>query len=136
MTMKTSFVYLLIAHGSREPQANQAFDTLLERFKKLKPQRKIYGAFLELAKPSISEALEEAIAQGARDIVIIPLMFFPGRHVKEHIPAFMEQAKARHLEVDFHYAGALSDHPMLLTLLDQRTRGFKKSHARRKRTAA
>lgn len=129
MTMKTSLVYVLIAHGSRERQANQAFETLIGQFKKLRPQRKVFGAFLELAKPSIPETLEQAIAQGARDIAIIPLMFFPGRHVKEHIPAFIKQAKAKHPEVDFHYAGALSDHPMLLTLLDQRTRGFKKSHA-------
>ena len=117
--------YLVIAHGSREREANQAFFEFLERFRQASQPRLVEGAFLELAKPSIPEGIEACIAKGAREIIILPMMFFPGRHVKEHIPRFIEEAKARYPEVDFHYAGPVSEHPMLLSLLEEKAKQMK-----------
>lgn len=114
--------YLIIAHGSREKEANEAFKRLLERFRKLHPDRHVEGAFLELAKPSIPDAIENCIKSGAREIFILPLMLFPGRHVKEHIPAFIEEAKARHPQVDFHYAGPLCEDQGMLHVLEEKLR--------------
>ena len=116
--------YLIIAHGSREKESNQAFEELLEKFRKAYPDRLIEGAFLEIAKPGIPEAIETCIQKNAAEIFILPLMLFPGRHVKEHIPRFIEQAKASHPEVDFHYAGPLSDHPLLISLLEEKADQF------------
>ena len=117
--------YLIIAHGSRETEANQVFFEFLERFRKAYPHRLAEGAFLELAKPSIPQGIENCIAQGVSEIIILPMMFFPGRHVKEHIPRFIEDAKARHPKVDFHYAGPVSEHPLLLNLLEEKARQVK-----------
>ena len=113
-------VYLVIAHGSRDPEANQAFFDFLERFRKVYPHRRVEGAFLELAKPAIPQGIENCIAKGASEVIILPMMFFPGRHVKEDIPRLIEEAKARHPEVDFHYAGPVSEHPLLLSLLEEK----------------
>ena len=80
------------------------------------------GAFLELAQPSIPDAIEHCITQGLQEICVIPLMFFAGRHVKEDIPRFIQEAKTKHPEVDFHYSGPLCDHPMMLALLDEKAK--------------
>ncbi len=117
--------YLIIAHGSREKEANEAFFEFLERFRKAYPHRLVEGAFLELAKPSIPQGIENCIARGVLEIIILPMMFFPGRHVKEHIPEFIRQAKAQHPEVDFHYAGPVSEHPNLLSLLEEKAQQMK-----------
>jgi sirohydrochlorin cobaltochelatase len=112
--------YLIIAHGSREEEANQGFSKFLQSFRKIFPDRMVQGAFLELAKPNIAEAIETCIEDGATEIILMPLMFFPGRHVKIDIPQFIEEAKSHHPEVDFHYTGAISDHPMMLALLEDK----------------
>ena len=117
--------YLIIAHGSRDPEANQAFFEFLERFRKAYPDRLAEGAFLELAKPAIPQGIENCIAKGVSEIIILPMMFFPGRHVKEDIPRLIETAKARHPEVDFHYAGPVSEHPMLLSILEEKAKQTK-----------
>lgn len=112
--------YLVIAHGSREAEANRDFFEFLERFRKAFPHRLVEGAFLELAKPSIPEGIENCIAREVSEIIILPLMFFSGKHVKESIPRFIEEAKARYPEVDFHYAGPVSENPLLLALLEEK----------------
>ena len=104
-----SSAYVVIAHGSREKKSSGAFLEFLEGFRKANPKRKVEAAFLELARPSIPQAIEKVIHEGATEVFIIPWMLFPGRHVKEHIPAFIEDAKRKHPESDFHYAGPLCD---------------------------
>jgi len=106
--------YLVIVHGSREKQANQVFNDLIDVLRKELPDRFIQGAFLELAQPNIPEGIELCVKEEAQSIVIIPMMFFPGRHVKEDIPRFMQEAKSKYPQVDFHYSGTLSENPDLL----------------------
>ena len=118
--------YLIIAHGSREKQANEDFLELSKNFRK-RSKHPVQPAFLELAQPSIPEGIEKCIAAGAMEIILIPLMLFKGRHVKEHIPQIIEEAKAKHPVVDFHYAGPLSEDPKILELLESRTKSAKGS---------
>ena len=117
--------YIIIAHGSRKQEGNEAFFEFVNKFRKAFPRRKVQEAFLELAKPSIPEAIEKSIAQGADELFIIPMMLFPGRHVKEHIPAFIEAAKDKHPQVDFHYARPLSDHPGMIKLVADKAKSLK-----------
>ncbi len=112
--------YIVIVHGSRDAEANTGFEVFLNQFREAFPGREVYGAFLELAKPSIPEALESAIQKGAEEIFILPMMFFPGRHVKEDIPRFIQEAKSKHPQVDFHYASPLADHPLMVELLKEK----------------
>jgi len=120
--MKTA--YLVIAHGSRDSEANQAFTRFLQGFKATVKDRLVVGAYLELAKPSIPEAIETCVQKGAGEILILPLMLFPGRHVKEDIPQIIQEAKARHPEIDFHYSSPLHDHPLLVKLLDDKAKAM------------
>jgi sirohydrochlorin cobaltochelatase len=122
--------YLIVAHGSREDEANVSFFGFLDQFRKVFPKRFVQGAFLELAKPTIPEAIETCIAQGVNQIVVMPLMFFPGRHVKTDIPGFIEDAKSRHPEIDFHYSGPLCHHPMMLALLEEKAKSLLREKAK------
>ncbi len=119
-----SMSYLVIAHGSRDPEANQAFNVFLDHFKKMTKGQRVQGAFLELAEPSVPEAIATCIDQGATEILVMPLMLFPGRHVKEDIPAMIQRAKSKHPEIDFHYSSPLYDHPLLAKLLDEKAKSL------------
>jgi len=117
--------YLIIAHGSRDSEANQAFFNFLEEFRCRFPDRTVRGAFLELAKPSIPEEIEGCVGEGIEQILILPLMFFPGRHVKDDIPHLIEEAKMKYPAVDFHYSSPLSDHPLMLQLIEEKAKALK-----------
>lgn len=100
--------YLLIAHGTREEEGRAAFFRFVEEFQRAVPDRLVQPAFLELVQPSIPDALESCIAEGAEEVFVIPLMLFPGRHVNQDIPGHIQAAKARYPKVDFHYSGPLA----------------------------
>lgn len=114
---------IVIAHGSREASSNDSLFEFLERFKRRYDERLVQPAFLELAQPLIPEAIDRCAAQGAEDIMIVPLMFFPGKHVKKDIPEIIEKAKMKHPQIDFHYAGALSEHSGLFQIIQDKAEG-------------
>lgn len=122
---KSKSAYIVIVHGSREAEANRAFEAFLKKLAAKAKSRKIYGAFLELCKPSIPEALEAALSAGAREIFILPMMFFPGRHVKQDIPRFVQEAKAKYPDAYFHFASPLADHPLMVKLLADKAKKVK-----------
>ena len=122
--MKKS-AYLVIAHGTRDTEGKKAFGDFLKKFRAVYPHRHVEGAFLSLAKPTIPEAIERCVKQGAGQIFIIPLLFFPGRHAKEDIPRHIQEAKHKYPEIDFHYASPLSEHPEAFDLLEKRIKTLK-----------
>ncbi len=124
MAMKQAFI--VIAHGSRDAEAQTAFEIFLRKLQRSLNKKKVYGAFLEIAKPSIPQAIETAIQAKASEIFILPLMFFPGKHVKQHIPQFIQEAKANHPEVDFHYASPVAEHPFMMKLLKDKVQQLRK----------
>ena len=114
--------YLIVAHGSKEEESRTAFEKLLKEVRGRLKGKKVEGAFLEINRPSIPEAIEQCAKRGEQEIVILPLMMFPGRHVKEHIPAIIENAKAKYPEIDFHYAKPLSAYPAMLSLIKEQSK--------------
>lgn len=104
----TNSAYLLIAHGTRDKEGENAFFKFVGEFQRAFPNRKVEPAFLELSRPSISEGIEACVKGGAEEIFVLPLMLFPGRHISQDIPLEIQAAKRRFPEVDFHYAGALA----------------------------
>lgn len=117
-----STAYLIVAHGSREEEGNRAFFDLVERFRTRRKGCTVVGAFLDVTSPNIPEGIEQCVKTGAKEIFVIPLMFFPGRHVSRDIPRLIKEAGARHPGVTFRYGGALSEQPMLLDLLEEKAR--------------
>ena len=124
MPMKKD-AYLVIAHGTRDPEGKKAFGDFLEKFRAAYPHRSIEGAFLSMAKPTVPEAIERCAEKGAGQIFVIPLLFFPGRHAKEDIPRYIQEAKANHPEIDFHYASPLAENPALFSLLEGKMEALK-----------
>lgn len=51
---------------------------------------------MELARPSISDAVAKCASAGAKKIVIAPYFLSRGRHITEDIPALVALAQAEH----------------------------------------
>lgn len=91
---------VLIAHGSRREASNNEVVTLSETIAQdMKSEYPVVQAgFLELAQPSITEAIENCVQRGATEVCVVPFFLSNGRHVYEDVPA--EVSKARELHPD------------------------------------
>jgi sirohydrochlorin cobaltochelatase len=78
------------------------------------------AGFIELSRPPVSEAVSALVAQGADDVVAIPLMLLAAGHTKNDIPATLERERLAHPGVRFRYGRDLGVRPELLALIDER----------------
>lgn len=83
---------LLVAHGSRRPESNAEVVALADGLRNRAGAH--FGwvghAFLELAAPSIPEAMDQAAAAGAEELLVLPYFLSAGRHVVKDIPHEVE----------------------------------------------
>ncbi len=107
---------LLFGHGSRDPSAEEEFERFVAFFKEWSGFLRVSSGYLELAEPSIPEAIDRAAAEGAERIWIYPLFLFPGRHLLTDLPPLLSEAGVRHRKVAIYFSEAMHRHPKLLEL--------------------
>jgi len=108
---------VLAGHGSRRERSNEQVRELaagLEGRLGLPTN----AGFIELAEPSIGEAIE-SLAPSASDITVLPLSLFAASHVKADVPLVVNEARSEH-DVTLHNGRHLGVHPALVELLDDR----------------
>ena len=76
---------LLIAHGSRQTQANDDLHALVKELRRAGPYALVEASFLELAEPSILEGGKNCVAQGARSVILLPYFLSAGVHVRRDL---------------------------------------------------
>jgi sirohydrochlorin cobaltochelatase len=88
--------YLLIVHGSRDPQYANALVALVLACRQRLPSGLLEVAWLELAATDLSTQIvvfvDRAIAHGYSKIRILPLFLAPGVHATQDIPAAVAAA--------------------------------------------
>jgi len=92
---------IIVDHGSRRDAANQMLDEVAALVQERTSDR-VYAAHMELAEPSIAQAFDRAVAEGARFVFVFPYFLSPGRHSREDIPRLCTEAAGRHPGVDWH----------------------------------
>ena len=105
---------LLVAHGSRRVESNTEIGAVAAALQERLQNRfaATRHAFLELAEPSIPEAIDALVADGSGEILILPYFLSAGRHVYEDIPAIISAKKQQHAHVAITvapYLGEVSD---------------------------
>ena len=75
---------------------------------------------MELAEPTIAQAFDQCVAQGAKLVVVHPYFLSPGRHSTTDIPRMTAEAAARHPGVKFHVTQPLGLDEKIAQLMIQR----------------
>jgi len=115
---------VLVDHGSREPAANALLEEVARALRDRLPGERVCVAHMELAPPSLAEAIEACVAEGAREVVVHPYFLAPGRHSTVDIPRLAAEAAARHAEVRVRVTPPLGVHPGLVdAVLDRLNEG-------------
>ncbi|MCX5042732.1 sirohydrochlorin chelatase [Aldersonia sp. NBC_00410] len=106
----------LCAVGSRRPEANAATRTIPGRVLHGTAWRHARTCFATAASPTVSDALRDLRAAGARSLVVVPWMLAPGVLLdRVHLTAQL-------LEPDVRLAATLTAHADLATVIDHRYR--------------
>lgn len=118
---------IYIAHGSRRVAANQKFISFIHAVMKQSRYRiQAYG-FLEHAEPSILQAIEECVQNGADRIIVVPVLLLPGIHANVDIPAEIQLAEKLYPDIPFFYRTPLGSDVIMADILHERliSRGFR-----------
>lgn len=112
-TLKLNSTYLLVSHGSRDPRPQAALEQLAQGLEQRLtalagassnenggvsvPVPLVGVGTLELGTTSLDEQIkhfsEQTLSRGLTHLQLLPLFLLPGVHVKEDIPAAVNQAQ-------------------------------------------
>ncbi|WP_327172795.1 sirohydrochlorin chelatase [Streptomyces sp. NBC_00656] len=116
----TSPVLLVIAHGSRDPRHAATVHALTARVRALRPGLRVETGFLDFNAPSVPRVLERLDAEGAGEVVALPLLLTRAFHAKSDIPAVLREARARLPRLRVRQAEVLGPSPLLNSALERR----------------
>ena len=111
---------LLIAHGSRQDEANADLRHVVEQLRRRGPYAVVEPCFLELAEPDIDAGAGRCVDQGADQVILLPYFLAAGIHVLRDLTAARDRLAQRFRQVDFRLAEPLGRHPKLLDVLAER----------------
>ena len=94
---------IILAHGSRREESNQEIVELTNKVKTLTSSEfeQVEYAYLEVVSPSLPEAIDSCINNGATHITVFPYFLNSGNHVKRDIPEMVNTAKENYPQCSF-----------------------------------
>ena len=116
--MKTAI--LLMAHGSRIPEANDAVHEIAAMVKEMTGYDIVEVSFREQHLPNIQQGIDACVAKGAKRVILMPYFLFVGAHVQEDLPAEMAAARERYPHVAFTMGKHLGAHRKLAEIVVER----------------
>lgn len=111
---------LLIAHGSRRPEANADLEFVAAALRERGRYQFVCPSYLELAEPDIEAGGVRCVEAGATEVILLPYFLSPGVHVVEDLTAARDALAARFPQVRFALAEPLGRHPLLIDVVEQR----------------
>lgn len=111
---------LLIAHGSRRPEANADLVRLAELVRRDGRFDAVEIAYLELAEPDIPAGAAACVAKGASEVRMLPYFLSMGRHVAEDLDGYRREFAERYPGVTFTLCPPLGLHPKVVEVVLER----------------
>jgi len=113
---------LLIAHGSREAEANADLHHVVEALRNRGEYPIVEACFLELAEPDIDAGAARCVSAGARRVLLVPYFLSAGVHVRRDLAQAQARLNERYPQVTFQLAEPLGRHPLLVEVVAERAR--------------
>ena len=71
-------------------------------------------AFLEMMQPSLEEAVTALVAKDANEIIVVPVFFGQGGHLRNDFPVLLEQCRQRFPAIQLSATPAVGESPAVL----------------------
>ncbi|KNA24303.1 hypothetical protein SOVF_017090 [Spinacia oleracea] len=111
---------IIVDHGSRRKESNLLLNEFVLMFKSKTGYPIVEPAHMELAEPSIKDAFNSCVEQGANRVIISPFFLFPGRHWHQDIPSLADAAALEHPGINYLVTAPLGLHELLVDVVKDR----------------
>jgi sirohydrochlorin cobaltochelatase len=109
MSARSHPAIILFAHGARDPEWAQPLAGIKGRIERTLPDVPVALAYLELMSPTLDQAVEALVADGADSIDVVPVFMARAGHVKRDLPLLIDALKSAHPSVAIHLAPAVGE---------------------------
>lgn len=113
---------LILAHGSRAKEADTTLNKIVEKMSRLMEGCLVQKANMEFSKPNLLEGLEYLVEKGVKQVIIVPLFLFKGRHIQHDIPALVSKAREKFPKTNIKIAKHIDADDRLVEILANRAR--------------
>ena len=86
---------ILFGHGARDSRWREPFDRLAALWRAQHVDIPVELAFLEMMQPSLEEAVASLAGNGATQIIIVPVFFGQGGHLRNDFPVLLEGCRGK-----------------------------------------
>ena len=100
---------VLFGHGARDARWREPFDRLASLWKAQHPNTLVELAFLELMDPSLEQAIASQIATGVTEVVVVPVFFGQGGHLRNDFPVLLSACQEKFPEVKLSATPAVGE---------------------------
>ncbi|CAM6086652.1 unnamed protein product [Calypogeia fissa] len=111
---------VIVDHGSRRAQSNAMLHEFVKMYKEETGHKLVEAAHMELATPTIADAFDRCVEQGASRVIICPYFLFPGRHWDKDIPVLAAEAAKKHPQVSYLVTAPIGLHKLMVTVIQDR----------------
>lgn len=110
---------VLFGHGARDARWREPFDRLALLWRAQHPQVLVGMAFLELMQPNLEEAIGSHHAAGASEVVVVPVFFGQGGHLRNDFPTLLGECQERFPDIALSATSAVGeDEAVLQAIID------------------
>ena len=113
---------LVMVHGSPRPESNNAMFAVVEQVREREVFPLVNVGFMECNEPSIPDAIDELVGQGAKSVVAVPYFLHTGNHVADDLPTALEVAQRKYPNVKFSMGDYLGHDEVIADVLMDRVR--------------
>ncbi|NOY54270.1 MAG: sirohydrochlorin cobaltochelatase [Deltaproteobacteria bacterium] len=118
---------LMIGHGSRAEEANAGMFSVAAGIREAGEVPIVECGFLQLNSPTIEEAFDRCVEQGAERVLMIPYFLHMGVHIREDIPAVVESCREKYPQVEILLGDQLGGDPLLARIVLNRFREMREA---------
>ena len=108
---------VLFGHGARDARWREPFDRLASLWKSQHADVQVELAFLELMQPSLEEAIASLASNGVTEVVIVPVFFGQGGHLRNDFPVLLASCRNIFPEVILRATPAVGEDEAVLTAI-------------------
>jgi sirohydrochlorin cobaltochelatase len=105
---------IFFGHGARDERWREPFDRLAALWQAQNPGNPVELAFLELMQPSLSGAVQKIVIQGIKDVVVVPVFFGQGSHLRNDFPKILEECRSEFSDISLSATPAVGENLLVL----------------------
>ena len=113
---------LVMVHGSPRPIANTDMFAVVDVVRERGVYPIVEVGFMECNEPSIPQAIDRCVEQGAERVIAVPYFLHTGMHVTDDLPNLLDEAQAQYPEVQFLMGDYLGHDPLLADVVLERAK--------------